>query len=140
MEVFLEKILQLIPVLGVDAFVPMADSTTPDATKHRSLCCKIKGLTATGYGSASGFVVQSGSEAVGADRPSSKKWPWTRSLRQKLKEDGVLIPRGDHLAFSRDMEFPSPSAAAAVIHGGHANGVIAWKDKNGRSLKQLEAL
>ena len=24
------------------------------------------------------------------ERPSSEKWPWTRNLRQKLKDDGVL--------------------------------------------------
>ena len=28
--------------------------------------------------------------AVASERPSSEKWPWTRNLRQKLKDDGVL--------------------------------------------------
>jgi hypothetical protein len=31
--------------------------------------------------------------------------------------------------------FSSPSAAAAVIHGGHANDLIAWKNKNGALMK-----
>jgi hypothetical protein len=38
MEVFLEKINQLLPVLGVDLLVPMAGSTTPDAPTSESSC------------------------------------------------------------------------------------------------------
>ena len=34
---------------------------------------------------------------------------------------------------------PSPSAAATVIHGGRANGLTAWKNKSGKTLKQLES-
>ncbi|MGP0074488.1 MAG: DUF4357 domain-containing protein [Bryobacteraceae bacterium] len=35
-------------------------------------------------------------------------------------------------------EFSSPSAAAAVIHGGSANGLIVWKASDGRTLKQID--
>jgi hypothetical protein len=38
----------------------------------------------------------------------------------------------------KDVEFSNPSAAAAVIHGGNANGLTAWKNKKGKTLKQLE--
>jgi hypothetical protein len=38
------------------------------------------------------------------------------------------------------VEFSSPSAAAAVIHGGQANGLTAWKNALNQSLKELEAL
>ena len=61
-------------------------------------------------------------------------------MRQKLKDDDVLSVKTDHLVFTQDAEFSSPSAAAAVIHGGHANGLIAWKNKNGKTLKELESL
>ena len=44
----------------------------------------------------------------------------------------------EKLVFTKDVEFSSPSAAAAVVHGGSANGLIAWKDKLGRTLKDLE--
>jgi hypothetical protein len=46
----------------------------------------------------------------------------------------------DHLLFNRDVEFSSPSAAAAVVHGGHANGLIAWKNKTGKTLKEIESV
>jgi len=139
MEVFLEKISQLLPVLGVDLLVPMGGTTTNGPTS-KPLFCEIKGLKATGFRSANGFVVKKGSEAVAAERPSSEKWPWTRNLRQKLKDDGVLSASGDRLVFMKDIEFASPSAAAAVVHGGHANGLTAWKDANGKSLKELEVV
>ena len=139
MEVFLEKVNQLLPVLGIDLLVPMTGSTT-DAPTSKLLYCEIKGLKATGFRSANGFLVQKGSEAVASERPSSEKWPWTRNLRQKLKDDGVLGDKSDHLVFIKDIEFSSPSSAAAVIHGGHANGLTAWKDAQGKTLKDLEAI
>lgn len=139
MEVFLEKVNQLLPVLGIDLLVPMAGSTT-NAPTSRLLYCEIKSLKATGFRSANGFLVQKGSEAVATERPSSEKWPWTRNLRQKLRDDGVLASKGDHLIFLKDFEFASPSAAAAVIHGGHANGLTAWRDSHGTTLKELEVV
>lgn len=140
MEVFLEKINQLLPVLGVDLLVPMAGSTTKDAPTSKLLFCEIKGIKASGFRSANGFLVQKGSEAVASERPSSEKWPWTKNLRQKLKDDGVLSQNHDRLVFTKDIEFASPSAAAAVVHGGHANGLTAWKDASGKTLKELEVV
>jgi hypothetical protein len=140
MEVFLEKINQLLPVLGIDLLVPMSGSTSADAPKNVLLYCEIKGLKATGFRSSTGFLVKKGSEAVLTERPSSEKWPWTRNLRQKLREEGVLKESSDRLVFTKDVEFSSPSAAAAVVHGGHANGLTAWKDGSGRSLKELEVI
>ena len=140
MEVFLEKMNQLLPVLGIDHLVPLAGTTSTDAATSPLLFCEIKGLKATGLRTAAGFLVKKGSEAVATERPSSEKWPWTRNLRQKLKEEGSLTDSKDKLVFLKDVEFASPSAAAAVVHGGHANGLTAWKDANGKSLKELEAV
>jgi hypothetical protein len=61
-------------------------------------------------------------------------------MRHKLKEEGALAVKANHLLFTHDVEFSSPSAAAAVIHGGHANGLIAWKNKDGKTLKELESV
>ena len=37
-----------------------------------------------------------------------------------------------------DHLFSSPSAAAAVIMGRSANGLVEWKDLAGRDLKSIE--
>jgi hypothetical protein len=42
------------------------------------------------------------------------------------------------LVFTRDVEFSSPTAAAAVVQGGTVNGLTAWRDKDGRTLKEIE--
>ncbi len=139
MEIFLEKIHQLLPALGVEVLVPIT-ATVGAAAEHEPLTCEIKGLKATGYQTANGFVVLAGSEAVLNERPSSLKYPWALHLRQQLKDEGVLSISSDHLVFQKDKEFSSPSAAAAVVHGGHANGLIAWKNKNGKTLKEIESV
>lgn len=50
----------------------------------------------------------------------------------------MLVEKGGFLVFTKDTQFTSPSAAAAVIHGGSANGLIVWKSRDGKSLKQLD--
>ena len=139
MEVFLEKIYQLLPVLGVEQLVIASSKAKADAEK-KMLYCEIKGLKAKGHLSPNGFLVLKGSQAVLKERASSKKYPWPLNMRQRLKDEGVLSAEADYLLFTRDEEFSSPSAAAAVIHGGHANGLIAWKNKNGKTLKEIESL
>lgn len=138
MEIFLEKVHQLLPTLGADFLVP---TTVQQAVKAKlsSLICEIKGLQASGAQSATGFVVFKGSQAVLEERPAAHKYPWVINSRKRLIDDGTLIEDGGALVFVRDTEFPSPSTAAAVIHGGTANGLVAWKSKDGKTLKELEA-
>jgi len=133
MEVFLAKIYQLLPVLGSEILTPIKKVSKKDI-----LVCEIKGLKAEGMRTVDGFVVFKGSQAVLKDRPSAAKSPYILALRKKLFKGGSLDQEKDFLSFTRDVEFSSPSAAAAVIHGGHANGLIAWKDKSGKTLKQIE--
>jgi len=139
MEIFLEKINQLLPVLGVELLVPAAAIAVGES-EQKKLFCEIKGIKAEGHLAPNGFVVLKGSQAVLTERASSQKWPWAMNMRQRLKDEGVLEAKGDALVFTSDTEFTSPSSAAAVIHGGSANGLIAWKDKSGKTLKEIESV
>lgn len=139
MEIFLEKIHQLMPVLGADFLMP-PPSAASAAAPQEVLVCEIKGHKATGSLSSNGFVVFKGSHAALEQRPSAHKYPWVVNLRQRLLEDKVLVPENDVLVFTQDAEFPSPSSAATVIHGGTANGLTAWKNKDGKTLKELESV
>lgn len=65
-------------------------------------------------------------------------YPYAVAQRKQLIADGTLIDKDGFLVFTKDAEFSSPSAAAAVIHGGSANGLTAWKTEGGKSLKQLD--
>ena len=78
------------------------------------------------------------STAVLEQRPSAESYPYVVAERKQLISDGTLLEREGLLVFTKDAEFSSPSAAAAVIHGGSANGLIVWKTNDGKSLKQLD--
>lgn len=139
MEVFLEKMQQILPVLGVDAFLDQS-STASGRIKKDLLSCNIKGLIATGYLTPNGIVVLKGSHAVLEERTSAKKWPSVLVQRKKLIDEGALTEKEGAYIFTKDVEFSSPSSAAATIHGGSANGLTAWVNKDGLQLKQLESL
>ena len=138
-EIFLERIHQLMPVLGADALLPIGSMPAGNAEKE-ILVCEIKGLKATGHLTPTGFVVLKGSQAVLKERASAQQYPNALASRRRLIEDGTLVEGEAHLKFIRDAEFSSPSAAATVVHGGSANGLLAWKNKDGRTLKELEAV
>jgi hypothetical protein len=138
MLVFLENMLGMLPVLGVHAFeqaAPVAVAST------RLLFCKGKGVAATGFDSAQGFVVKAGSLAVGETVPSMQVHVrGMYELRQELIGNGVLAAATGGFHFTQDYVFTSPSTAAAVVLGRSANGRIEWKDAQGRTLKELQAL
>lgn len=138
MEIFLERIHQLMPVLGTDALQPIGSAPAGHAEKQ-VLGCEIKGLKATGHLTPSGFLVLRGSHAVLKERASAHQYPNTLTSRKRLIEDGTLVEEGNHYKFTRDSEFSSPSAAATVVHGGSANGLLAWKSNAGKTIKELEA-
>ncbi len=137
MEVFLARIRQLLPVLGSDILAPIAQIATK-AQPGGVLYCRSKGAEAQGQRTANGFVVFRGSTAVLGERPSAESYPYVLVQRKKLIADATLIEKDGFLLFTKDSEFSSPSAAAVVIHGGSANGLTAWKTKDGTSLKQLD--
>ena len=137
MEVFLARIRQLLPVLGSDILAPITQSTAK-AQPGGVLFCRIKGAEARGQRTANGFVIFHGSTAVLEERPSAESYPYVVAQRNQLITDGTLIEKDDFLVFTKDAEFSSPSAAAVAIHGGSANGLTAWKTKDGKSLKQLD--
>lgn len=139
MEVFLGKILQLLPVLGIEHFVLAAKPKADDPSARNVLYCSIKGLQAKGYVVPNGFLVLAGSQAVEQERASVEKWPWPKNMRDDLLKSGVLVRKEGYLEFQVNIEFSSPSAAAAVVHGGHANGLTAWKNTQGIALKDIEA-
>lgn len=140
MQVFLENMLGMLPVLGVHAF---EQAPAAAAAAVRLLQCKGKGAIASGYESSQGFVVKAGSQAVADTVPSMQQYVrGMYELRQELIANGVLAPASDTLAdgyrFTQDYVFSSPSTAAAVVLGRSANGRIEWKDGQGQTLKALQ--
>ena len=44
----------------------------------------------------------------------------------------------DNNILQEDILFKSPSYAAAFVIGGHVNGLVSWKTKDGKTLKDIE--
>lgn len=139
MQVFLENMLGMLPVLGIHAFEQT--TTLPTAVTDTVLICRGKGVTASGYEATQGFVVRADSQAVIESVPSMQQHVRGMfDLREELIGNGVLEREGDHFRFAQDFVFSSPSTAAAVVLGRSANGRVEWKDANGRTLKELQGL
>lgn len=140
-EWFLAEMLVIFPLLGIDAFeaasgqartsVPGPEGGSPE------LLLRERGADARGREVADGFIVLKGSLARTSETPSIHDH--MRDLRRQLLDRGVLAAEGDHLVFTQDFRFGSPSAAAGVVVGGSANGRRAWKDARGVTLKKLQA-
>lgn len=138
MEVFLERVKQLLPVLGSDILTPIAQPTKQTDTVG-VLFCTCKGAKGKGQRTANGFVIFKGSTAVSQERPSAATYAYVAQRRKELIADGTLVLQSDGLlVFTKDVEFSSPSAAAVVIRGGSANGLTAWRTADGTTLKQLD--
>ncbi|MBI3284400.1 MAG: GIY-YIG nuclease family protein [Burkholderiales bacterium] len=138
MTVFLEHMLSMLPVLGVQAFelastVPVSNASTTILT------CRGKGLEARGYESTQGFVVQAGSQATLEAVPSMQEHArGAYDMWQEVIANGVLRGTAECYVFTQDYSFSSPSMAATVVLGRSANGRAEWKDARGRTLKELQ--
>ena len=137
MEVFLNIILGMLPVLSIHAF---EQSPTTSATgKYPTLTSQGRGATATGHDTPQGFVIRSGSFAVADEAQSLKEYlPNVNELRTELQKTGVLIPENNLLRFTQDYTFSSPSLASSIVLGRFSNGRTDWKDAGGKTLRQLQ--
>jgi len=135
MEQFLANLRIILPVIGLDMLKPQPKAVTQTAQpieerttgevqfeiRHKS------GVNATAVEEDSEFIVLEGSEAL---QDAGYTWLGQRSLKDKLIQDGVLVPGIDgRLRFSKPWPFKSPSAAAGIILDRQANGRTEWKVK-----------
>jgi hypothetical protein len=136
MQVFLENMLGMLPVLGIHAFEQVSAAAERDIVP---LYCRGKGVEAEGYESSQGFVIKAGSGAVEAVTPAFGRNRGAANLRNVLISNGVLVAHGGAYRFSQDYAFTSPSAASDIVLGGCTNGRTQWKNAKGQSLKELQA-
>lgn len=134
-EWFLDEMLVIYPILGVDAFESAsAEAAAPDAAADLTL--SQRGAEGRGRETKDGFVVLAGSRARATEVPSIHAH--LQELRQQLLTRGVLVAEDEHLVFTQDYRFSSPSTAAGVLVGGAANGRKAWRGDDGRILKDIQ--
>jgi len=83
-----------------------------------------------------GVVVLEGSEIAIETAPSMSRA--FVNMRQRLIDHNIIKEANGKSVFVQDHLFASPSSAAAVVMGRNANGPKAWKDKNGKSIRDNE--
>ncbi|MGM0609155.1 MAG: DUF4357 domain-containing protein [Candidatus Muiribacteriota bacterium] len=109
-----------------------------DVSSDKYLICGDKDVEAKAKLSDDNKIkVLKGSTAHGVDAPAFKNHNY-KKLRDRLINEGVLEKKKDHFSFSRDYEFSSSSAAAAVVLARSAAGPSEWKTKEGIKLSELD--
>ncbi|MBN1216206.1 MAG: DUF4357 domain-containing protein [Candidatus Lokiarchaeota archaeon] len=97
--------------------------------------CREKGANARMYMGDIGFVVLKDSLLIKDNTPSlSKLNKKVYELRIQLKENGILKESEDKLILSTNQEFPSATAAADFVTGGHYNGYEVWKEEENHNI------
>jgi hypothetical protein len=95
----------------------------------------VKKIIAQAIQTDEGIVVLVGS---GVSEKQSMNYGY-KTLREELIQDGTIQKNEKgKLLFAKKYLFPSPSSAAAVIVGYSINGRRTWKDKNGKTLSEIE--
>lgn len=143
MEYFLSPVALVLAVLGFPLLQPIGNPAAKDDERSGALASvrlrfvsPKRMIEASGANTDDGFVVYTGSVGDGELRPHLGKG--YRAIREQLLADGTLVVEGATVRLTRDYLFDSPSAAAAVLAGGAYNGREAWRDAQGRTLKELE--
>ena len=133
-ETFLDEMLLIYPVLGVQVFQKAEEQPSSSVR----LYLDGKDTKAEGTETADGFVVYAESLARASAVPSIPAYG--EQLRAALVDKGLLMEDGKHFRLTEDYVFASPSTAAMVMLGRSANGRTEWKTAEGQTLKNLQTL
>jgi hypothetical protein len=138
MDEFIEYVAMLTNVLGFKVFESLITEVEGVSFESQTLHIKgARGANGMGRRTNDGFVVLKNSEV--ASETSAAFNNGYKTLRDELFDNGIIQSKNNKFVFVDDYLFSSPSAAAAVITGRAANGLVEWKDQNGKDLKSIEA-
>ena len=134
METFFDNMRVILPTLGFS--VLHQDNQLQKGERKEIFTLAVSGLRATAMLTSNGIEVLPGSDMKMEETPALSGT--YSNLRKTLREKGIVIEEGSKLTFKEKYEFSSPSTAAATILGYSVNGRVAWKNKAGKTLKELE--
>lgn len=137
MDTYFDNMKIILPTLGYSILHPdIKIRNSEQGDKSLLLNLGIGELKATAKLTSNGIEVQKGSEMNMKETPSiSGSYS---NLRKTLVEKGIVQEQKGKYVFEEVFEFPSPSTAAAILLGYSINGRTAWKDKYGKTIKELE--
>lgn len=136
MEEFIEHIKLLVNTLGHKVFEEKREFKAKQSQESFFIKAA-RGAEGQGEPTSDGFVVFKNSKAAASIVNSMT--PNFITYRQKLIDEGILVNKGEFFEFNDDYIFSSPSTAAVIIMGRNANGLTEWKNKSGKTLKEVES-
>lgn len=132
MEVFLDEVQLLLPVIGFDlmkrpAVIQKVSDPQPE-TPVFVLTHSAKGLDARAKEVDGEFVLLSGSRGSLREAQSFHDKPKLKVLREQVLDSGRAVRLSDdHFQTSENIAFGSPSAAAVFLFGTARNGRTDWR-------------
>ena len=134
MEEFVDNIKILISSLGYKVLEPMLQNDSVSSQDNEMLYLTVGGTEAKAMITTEGFVLISGSSVNEKSTVKSLSAGMVK-LRNKYLDAGKV----KNWKTVEDILFSSSSAAAVFVLGYSVSGPATWKDKNGRTLKEIEA-
>ncbi|WP_415882613.1 GIY-YIG nuclease family protein [Neptuniibacter sp. QD34_54] len=123
MKEFIEYVKLLVGAIGFKPFESLREDTSGAGEAEQVFMIDAaRGAKAKGMRKPDGFMVMAGAELAGDTVPSFPKG--FASLRDQLIDEEMIKDQEGKLTLAEDYLFSSPSAAAAVIMGRSANGLL----------------
>jgi len=132
MDEYISNLVMMVNTLGHKLFEEIKDSSEVNADDVLFIKSTL-GVDAKGIQTQEGFVVLKGSKIANRKSYSERLLAKRKDLLHTEKVKVV----NDEFVVMEDLLFTSPSAAADIVTGRSANGLTEWKDRNGKSLKDL---
>ncbi len=133
MDEFIDNMRLILGVLGHKILEPSVISKN-NGNNSLFVLQDRSGIKASGKPVSEGFAVLKNSKI--AENVTASLSKSVINKRQVLIDKGII---DKNYIFTQDWAFSSPSLAAAIVVGYSINGRIAWKNKDGISLKEIEA-
>ena len=134
MEEFIDNVKVLINALGYKVLEPLIQTgSVTTQSDDEVLYVSVGSANASGKVTTEGFVVLEGS-VINQKTSEKSLSPGIQKLRQRM----VDLRKVQDWVTKEDILFSSSSAAASFILGYNMSGPQTWKNKAGRTLKDIE--
>lgn len=135
MDEYISNLMMMTNTLGHKLFEEIKDRA--EINENDILYIEAaRGASAKGIQTQEGFVVLKGSK-IATDYVNSYGERSIAKRNELIQSEKIAVINNEFIVME-DLLFSSPSAAADIVMGRSANGLTEWKNKFGRSLKELQ--
>lgn len=134
MDEFISNLIMIVNTLGHKVFEEIKDNADSINNEFWYINAA-RGAKAKGIQTQEGFVVLKGSRIASSTVDSFVER--LAAKREDLIASGKVQIMNEEYIVMEDLLLSSPSLAAAIVMGRSANGLTEWKDKYGKSLKDI---